>query len=69
MGRSLDDSGNGLQGQSWTNYNYDGSEYKDERCAPEHEHVPSGTKQGSFGAEDEAKDNLKRLEGGLTAVT
>lgn len=58
-----DESGDGLQGQPWTDYDYDGGQYKDDRCASKHEYVSSGMEQGSFGAEDEVKAVKATLKG------
>lgn len=55
----FDDPRHGLQGQSRTDYDHDGGQYKDERRAPEHEYVPPRMEQRSFGAKDEAEDTRK----------
>lgn len=58
-----DESGDGLQGQPWTDYDHNGGQYKDDCCASKHEYVPSGVEQGPFGAKDEVKETLNGVGG------
>ena len=59
----IDESGHDLQGQSGTDYDRDGSQHEDNRCATEHENVTLGMEQGSLGAEEGAEEGGPRGDG------